>query len=319
MSGAPANVSTETGEPAFSSAEAFERNLGLVTKEEQRRLEGSLVSIAGCGGGGGFHAHTLARMGVGRFRLADPDTFSVANFNRQIGATVDTVGENKAETTARMIRAIHPRADVEIFQGGLDRRNADRFVEGADLVADGIDFFAITARRLLFSAARRAGVPAVTAAPLGFSGTLHVFTPAGVSFDDYFGMRDGQEPLDQLVRFAVGLAPAGLHLPYLDLASVDPATGRGPSSVIGCQLASCLVGAEAVRILLGRGGVHAAPEYLQFDAYRRRLRTGRLRRGSRGVLQGLKRRLLMRRAVELGWGEALERLLAERSRAPAVS
>lgn len=291
----------------FSAAEAFERNLGLVTAEEQRRLSESLVVIAGCGGAGGFHAHTLARLGVGRFRLADPDTFSVANFNRQFGATVETLGENKAETTARIVRSIHPGASVEVFEGGLTASNAARFVDGADLVADGIDFFAMDARRLLFASAWAAGVPALTAAPLGFSGTLHVFTPDGVTFDDYFGLSDGQDPLEQIVRFAVGLAPAGLHLPYMDLSSVEPSKGRGPSSVIGCQLASSLVGAEAVRILLGRGGVHAAPAYLQFDAYRRRLRAGVLRRGHRGLLQRLKRRILLKRAESLGWRAALDR------------
>jgi tRNA threonylcarbamoyladenosine dehydratase len=162
-------------ETAFSPAEAFERNLGLVTKDEQQKLAGCLVAIAGCGGVGGAHAYTLARLGIGRFRLTDPDTFSLANFNRQIGATMDTIGRNKAVVTAEMIRAINPQASVEIVEGGITADNATDFVRGTHAVVDGVDFFAIEARRRLFAAAWQWGAPALTAAPLGFSGTVHVF------------------------------------------------------------------------------------------------------------------------------------------------
>ena len=291
-------------EVEFTANEAFERNFGLVSREEQKTLAGCLVAIAGCGGVGGAHAHTLARLGVGRFRLTDPDTFSVANFNRQIGATVETVGRNKAAVTARMIQAINPEASVEIVEGGLTADNAGEFVRGTNAVVDGVDFFAIEARRRLFAAAWQWGAPALTAAPLGFSGTVHVFARGGMSADEYFDWRDGQEPFDQIVGFLLGLAPSALHLPYMDLSSVDPETGRGPSSIIGCQMAACLLGAQLVRALLNRGGVRLAPEYLQFDAYRQRLRRGRLRRGNRTLLQRLKRRILLKRLRETGWTES---------------
>ncbi len=238
----------------FSHDIAFERNRGLISASEQRRLLESLVAIAGCGGGGGAYATTLARLGVGRFRIIDPDVFALVNFNRQVGASMETLGRNKAAVTAEQIRAINPDAGVEALEDRITGENAAAFVRGADLVIDGIDFFSIAARRHLFAAAREAKIPALTAAPLGFSATLHVFAPGGLSFDEYFDLSDGQSRFDQLVRFALGLAPAGLHRSYMDLASVDPKSGRGPSSIIGIQLAASLVGAEAVRILLRRGG-----------------------------------------------------------------
>ena len=290
---------------AFSYGEAFERNLGLVTLQEQEKLAGSLAVVAGCGGVGGLHAHTLARLGIGRFRLADFDSFSVANFNRQIGATVETVGKSKVEVTAAMVRSIDPAAAVEVFPGGVTRLNADDFVRGAGVVVDGIDFFSLEARRQLFAAARRAGVMAVSAGPLGFGATLHVFGPDGMSFDDYFDVHDGQDPFDQLVNFVLGIAPRALHAPYLDFRTVNPATGRGPSSIVGTQLAACLVGAESVRILLGRGPSRLVPAYLQFDAYRQILKKGRLLRGNRGLLQKLKRKVLLEQARALGWDKAV--------------
>lgn len=301
-----AYTQTLTQGVSFSRADAFDRNLGLISLIEQGQLANSLVVIAGCGGVGGLHAHTCARLGVGRFRLADPDTFSVPNINRQIGATIRTVGKNKARVTAEMIGAINPEANVEIIEKNISTENVAAFVKGADLVIDGVDFFAISARRQLFAAAWEAEIPALTAAPLGFSATLHVFARGGMSFDQYFDMSDDQDSFDQLVRFFVGLAPSGLHLPYMDLSSVDIKSGRGPSSIIGSQMAASVAGAEAVKILLKRGSLFLAPNYLQFDCYRQLLRKKKLYGGNRNWLQRLKRSNLTKKLRALGLDQTLK-------------
>src|SRR5438552_16999774 len=90
---------------------AFSRNRGLISAAEQEKLRRSHVAIAGMGGVGGVHLITLARLGIGKFTIADPDTFEVANFNRQYGAKTHTVGRGKAEVMAAAARAINP--DVE--------------------------------------------------------------------------------------------------------------------------------------------------------------------------------------------------------------
>jgi molybdopterin/thiamine biosynthesis adenylyltransferase len=291
----------------FSWAEAFERNTGLISLEEQRILASSLVVIAGCGGVGGLHAHTCARLGIGRFRIADSDTFSIANINRQIGATIHSIGKNKAEVTADMIRSINPECRVEVLDRNICADNVGAFVQDADLVFDGVDFFALSARRQLFAAAWQAAIPALTAAPLGFSATLHVFANGGMSFDEYFDFVDEQEPFEQLMRFIVGLAPAGLHLRYMDLSSVNIETGRGPSSILGSQMAASLAGGEALAILLNRRPLLLSPEYLQFDCYRQVLRKRRLRGGNRNWLQRLRRFALTKKFRTLGLDRAFAR------------
>ena len=70
----------------FSYELAFARNVGWVTEQEQARLKQCSVAIGGLGGVGGAHAITLARLGVGNFRLADFDVFDWPNMNRQAGA-----------------------------------------------------------------------------------------------------------------------------------------------------------------------------------------------------------------------------------------
>src|SRR5262245_53759452 len=89
-------------------AEACSRHFPLLSATEQDRLRTSRVAIAGMGGVGGIHLATLARAGIGSFHLADPDDFEVVNFNRQHGASVRTLGRNKALVMAEEARAINP-------------------------------------------------------------------------------------------------------------------------------------------------------------------------------------------------------------------
>src|SRR3954470_7275001 len=101
---------------AFSYAAAFDRNIGWLTDWEQLTLRGKRVAIAGMGGVGGFHLLTLARLGVGPFHIADLDRFEIENFNRQVGATMASVGRPKVEVLAEMARAINPGLHLKLFK-----------------------------------------------------------------------------------------------------------------------------------------------------------------------------------------------------------
>jgi hypothetical protein len=129
-----------------------------------------------------------------------------------------------------------------------------------------------------------------------------------MSFDEYFDLHDGMPRLDQLIAFVVGLAPRGLHLEYMDLTRVDMEAQIGPSSSIACQLSSALIGAESLKILLGRSIPRVLPHYSQFDPYLNRYVSGFLRRGNRQILQRLKRWYLKRRLTK---GEAMRPPLAD--------
>jgi molybdopterin/thiamine biosynthesis adenylyltransferase len=284
----------------WSYETAFARHRGLLDGAEQERLRGSRVAIAGMGGVGGIHLATLARLGIGSFHLADPDMFDVANFNRQHGATVGTLGRNKALVMAEEAVAINPEVDVKAFPEAIGPDNVAAFLDGVDVLVDGIDFFNVAARRLVYREARRRGIWAITAGPMGFGTAWLVFSPAGMSFDDYFDLHDGQERIDQLIAFAVGLSPRAVHLRYLDLKAVDPASGAAPSVGFACQLCAGVTGAEVVKILLGNGAINPAPWYHQFDARLNVFRQGRLRGGNRHPWQRLKRWWLKRHLRRLG-------------------
>jgi len=255
----------------FHYEQAFSRNIGWVTPAEQATLRGKRIAIAGGGGVGGVHLLTLARLGVAHFHIADFDSFDIVNFNRQVGAMMSTIGQPKAEVLARMVKDINPEAEVRIFPEGVNKGNLKEFLGGVDLYVDALDFFAFDARQQTFAACAEFGIPATTAAPLGMGAALLNFMPGQMSFEEYF--RWGELPaLDKAIRFVVGLAPAGLHRPYLVVKeAVNFAEQRGPSTFMACQLCAGIVATEALKILLGRGKVLAAPHGVQFDAYRNKL------------------------------------------------
>lgn len=256
---------------SFDYGTAFSRNIGWVTRSEQETLRHKHVAIAGMGGVGGFHLLTLARLGVGRFSIADLDDFELANFNRQAGATMSTLGRPKVDVLAAMLRDINPECVLDVLTDGVQPGNIERFFQNADLYVDGLDAFAFDAREAVFAHCATARIPAVTVAPLGMSAALLNFLPGGMTFDEYFQMT-GRPPLEKAIRFLVGLAPSLLHRHYLvDPSAVDLKERRGPSTIIACQLCAGVAAGEALKILLGRGKVWAAPHGIQFDAYRNKL------------------------------------------------
>lgn len=272
----------------FDYDAAFSRNLGLISPEEQHRLRQCRVAVAGLGGVGGAHVLTHARMGIGKFHLADFDTFEVHNFNRQAGATMSTLNCEKVEVMRDMVLDINPDAEISIWKQGITPANIDAFLADVDVMIDGLDFFAVSAREMLYreTAARR--IPVVAAGPIGAGVSLTVFVPGGMSWHDFFGMSLASNELEKYILFYLGNAPTNLHGSYIDHRFIKLAERKGPSLGLSTQLCSGMAAAESMKLLLGRGRVFAAPYYHQFDAYRGIYRRAKLRWGNRGPLQRIK-------------------------------
>ena len=286
--------------PAFLYERAFARNIGWLNESEQQLLRRKRIAIAGLGGVGGVHLLTLTRLGIGSFHLADFDRFDLENFNRQTGAAMSTVGLEKTAVMAQMARDINPHLDLSIFSEGVTEQNIRAFLSGVDLYVDGLDFFSVAAREMTFRVCAEMGIPAITAAPLGMGAALLTFMPGRMTFERYFRLA-GYSEKEKLRRFLVGLSPALLQRRYLvDPHSVDLDAGHGPSTSMACQLCAGMAGTEALKVLLGRGRVYAAPWSTQFDAYRHKLvrtwRPGGNRHPMQRIVLAVARRQLERGA-----------------------
>lgn len=271
----------------FDYAQAFSRNLGWVTPAEQAILRQKRVAIAGLGGVGGVVLLTLARLGIGGFNISDFDHFELANFNRQAGATVSALGRPKVDVMRALALDINPELNIQSFPGGVGDGNLPDFLDQVSLMVDCIDYFCYPARMQLYDACRREGVPVIFSAPLGMGATLIAFDPAGMGFEDYFGLKGCNEQ-EKAVRFLVGISPTLPQRKYLAYPEiVDFLKRRVPSLAVSCDISAGLLGTAALKILLGRGGLKFAPYSYQFDAYQSSLTCSWRPWGFRNPLQKL--------------------------------
>ncbi len=272
----------------FDYETAFSRNLGLIAKKEQDSLRRAVVAIPGMGGVGGLHLMTLARLGIGNFHIADGDHFELANFNRQFGAVYGTIGQNKAQVMADLVRSVNPEVNLRNLGGNVTQDTLEEFLKGVDLVVDSLDAFATDHRRDLFMACFRKKIPVITCGPIGFSTSMLVFLPDSMNYDDYFHYSQTDSPSLSFCKFLAGLCPDMRFLSYLDTSSVKRESRQGPSVCSAVTLCAGFAATEAIKILLNRGKVFATPFFHCYDPFLNRFERGRLRWGNRGLLQKIK-------------------------------
>lgn len=257
----------------FNFTTAFSRNIGWITESEQSVLRSKKIAIAGLGGVGGNHLITLTRLGIGKFNISDLDIFEQANFNRQAGASMSHLNLSKVDVMQEMALDINPELALNTFPEGINQENVSIFLKDVDLYVDGLDFFATDARRIVFAACAERNIPAITAAPLGMGTSLICFMPGLMTFEEYFRW-EGQSETEQLLRFLQGLTPTGLQMSYLvDDTRLDLVNHKGPSTPMACDFCAGMVGTYALKILLNRGNVPAAPKAMHFDAYKNKFKT----------------------------------------------
>lgn len=105
-----------------------------------KALINSKVVVFGIGGVGSFVVEALCRSGVGNLVLVDADCVSVSNLNRQIHATIDTVGKDKAELMKERILSINPKCNVTTHIVFATKDNLSEIItEDVDYVVDAID------------------------------------------------------------------------------------------------------------------------------------------------------------------------------------
>ena len=71
----------------------FSRTQLVFGRDAMETLANSRVAVFGIGGVGGYTVEALARSGVGKLDLIDDDKVCLTNVNRQILATLKTVGQ----------------------------------------------------------------------------------------------------------------------------------------------------------------------------------------------------------------------------------
>jgi molybdopterin/thiamine biosynthesis adenylyltransferase len=253
----------------------FARNRGLISEAEQCRLAQATVAIAGAGADGGLLAERLIRAGVGRLRLADPERFEPTNFNRQFGADLTTLGLNKAEAVAQLLKPINPKAEIEVFSRGVTEENVERFVAGANLVIDEIEYTRLDLSVLLHREARRQGKHVLIGVNVGWGANLFAFSPAGMSLEEYVGLPRDARP-EEARWFTIPPEKFAPHLPaYWDEPLIDGIVqGSTPIPSISPSVALVAAMVSTAAIIYLAQGVEpvTVPGYTSIDLYTQKAR-----------------------------------------------
>ncbi|MBR6814692.1 MAG: tRNA threonylcarbamoyladenosine dehydratase [Alistipes sp.] len=119
----------------------LERTELLLGEEKLTLLRNANVLVVGLGGVGAYAAEMIARAGVGKMTIADADTVSKSNINRQLIALHSTIGQEKSELMAQRLRDINPEIELQVINRFIKDDETDALLDSQpfDYVADAID------------------------------------------------------------------------------------------------------------------------------------------------------------------------------------
>lgn len=253
---------TETQMTEFSYSEMTTRNRGFISEAEQERLRSSRVFIPGVGGMGGAAFMALVRAGIGHFVIADIDVFEVSNLNRQLFATLDTVGRLKAEAARTGALKINPQVEVEVL-GAEWTDQLDDILPKVAVVVNGTDDAAAGA--LLYRRAKAHDKTVIDA----YASPLPSVTKVGPSAPrleerlkyptvgvDWRAITTEMRTECLMLEIEYVLVNSSSHK-YVDLdVAADVAAGRRSRFSLSTMvtLAGTMMAEEAMRVVLGRTG-----------------------------------------------------------------
>ncbi|WP_411956642.1 HesA/MoeB/ThiF family protein [Paracoccus homiensis] len=221
-------ASPDDGMMSDAELDRYARHLVLreIGGPGQMRLRQARVLIVGAGGLGSPVCLYLAAVGVGHITLADDDTVSLSNLQRQVIFRADQRGLLKVDAAASAMSGLNAHVSVAPHPHRITEADRD-LIAAHDLVIDGTDGFA--ARAGINVACVAAGVPLIAGAITQWEGQVTLYDPArgGPCMACLFP-----------VAPALGLAP-----PCAEAGVIGPLPG-----VIGSLMAL-----EAIKHLTGAG------------------------------------------------------------------
>lgn len=216
------------------------RQCTLIGADACAMLATKTVMVVGLGGVGGHAVEALARTGVGRLILIDMDTISESNRNRQLLATAETVGTQKALAAEARVRLLSPDTEVIPLPQAVTPENAEALLATyhPDAIIDAIDD--VRAKVALAIAAKQLDLYLIAA--MGTGNKLH---PERLQISDI--SKTAYCPLAKAVRTALRRAGVN-HLPVVwsdeppaHIGSPVPASISFVPGAAGMLLASAVI------------------------------------------------------------------------------
>lgn len=146
--------------------EVFSRTELMLGKDAMEKLKNSRVAVFGIGGVGGHAAEALVRSGIGAIDLIDNDVVSKSNINRQMFATISSVGELKVEAARKRLLDINPEVNIKCHNVFYLPENSDSFDFSLyDYVIDAVD--TVSAKIDIIMKAKENNIPVISSMGAG--------------------------------------------------------------------------------------------------------------------------------------------------------
>lgn len=144
----------------------FSRTQLVFGEEAMQRLAEARVAVFGIGGVGGYTVEALARSGIGQLDLIDDDKVCITNVNRQLLATLKTVGQYKVDVAKERVADINPKCRVNTFKTFYMPDTEGEFdFSQYDYIVDAID--TVKGKLALVENAQKAGTPIISSMGAG--------------------------------------------------------------------------------------------------------------------------------------------------------
>ena len=182
----------------------------LVGEQKLDKLANSSVVVVGVGGVGSFVAESLARSNIGKLILIDYDNVDITNLNRQIHATIDTIGNKKVYVMQDRINSINEKCEVIVHDEFVNEENITRLIpEDIDYIVDAIDV--VTSKLALIEYAQKRNIKIISS--LGMGNRLDPTMIKLVTLD-----KTSNDPLARVIRQQARKRGLNLKLPVVHSA-----------------------------------------------------------------------------------------------------
>lgn len=173
----------------------YQRNRKAISVTDQLTLFRSSVAVIGCGGLGGYVVEELARLGVGRIVVIDPDVFEEHNLNRQLFSSPANLATAKVEAAVKRIGEINPAVTLIPLQKAFSPENGVDLLTGCQVAVDALD--SIKVRLELAEVCTAINIPLVHGAIAGWFGHVTTQFPGDNTLQTIYRSWKGGKGIEQ--------------------------------------------------------------------------------------------------------------------------
>jgi len=172
----------------------YQRIRQTITTAQQLHLFRSNVAVMGCGGLGGYVIEALARLGIGRIMVVDPDVFEEHNLNRQLLSTLAVLGKPKVEAAVERVKQVNPAVTVAPVMQAFSKENGAERLKGIHVVVDALD--SIPTRLELAEMCKELTIPLVHGSIAGWYGQVATQFPGEDTLGKIYAQSAGKKGIE---------------------------------------------------------------------------------------------------------------------------